>query len=143
MFQFDFLRVYNNIIIDVPPVILTHNLGSDAMAYHGQRVIFTCTVRDIVVGHPIVITWSSDDYIGIGGTNDVLQVRSNAPLGTTDKKMTTVVTLTNRTRNNGLRTVTVETQMKLTASATYPDANVSCRANGHEPASISFRKSDI
>ena len=122
-------------------MILTHNLGSDVMAYHGQRVIFTCTVRDIVVGHPIVITWSSDDYIGTGGTNDVLQVHSNAPLGTTDRKITTVLTLTNRTRNNG--TVTVETQMKLIASAMYPNSCVSYTPNGHEPVISRFRKSDI
>ena len=119
-------------------MILTHNLGSDAIAYHGQRVTFTCTV-DIIVGHGIVITWSSDDYIGTGG--DVLQVRSNARVGTTDRKMTTVVTLINRIQNN--RVVTVETQMQITASVVYPNSSVSCRPNGHEPASISFRKSGM
>jgi hypothetical protein len=48
-----------------PPVILTHNLGSDATAYSGQRVTFTCTVK-IVVDLGIVITWRTEDYIGRG-----------------------------------------------------------------------------
>ena len=45
--------------------------------------------------------------IGTGG--DVLQVRCNARVGTTVRRMTTVVTLTNRTRNNGM--IMVETQI--------------------------------
>ena len=53
-----------------PPVILTHNLGRDAIAYIGQRVTFTCTVN-IVVNRGIVITWRSEDYIG-RGRSDVL-----------------------------------------------------------------------
>ena len=113
---------------------LTHNLGSGAIAYHGQTMIFTCTVRDIVVGHPIVISLRSDDYIGTGG--DVLQVRSNAPLGTTHRKMTTVTTLTNRRiRNNR---VTVEIQMQITASEVYPTSSVSCRPNGVRPRMVTF-----
>ena len=54
-----------------PPVILTNNLGSGAMAYNGQTVKFMCMVK-IVVHRGIVVTWRSDDYIGIGRTDDVL-----------------------------------------------------------------------
>ena len=112
---------------------MTHDLGSDATAYDGQRVVFTCIV-DIVVGRDIVITWSSDDYIGTGG--DVLQVASNALVGFTVRKSTTVVTLTRRVRNN--RVITIETQMQITASEVYPTSSVSCRPNGVPPRTVIF-----
>jgi hypothetical protein len=110
-----------------PPVILTHNLGSDATAYSGQRVIFRCTVK-IVVDLGIVITWRSEDYIGRG---DVLQLTSGDPAGTTVNKLTTVVTLINSTRSSdGMGLTTVITELQLTADAMYANSHVSCMANG-------------
>jgi hypothetical protein len=76
----------------------------------------------------IVITWRSEDYIGTGG--DGLQLTSIDTVGTTStvNKSTTVVTLTNRTRNNGITTIV--TQLHLIADAMYPDFRVSCQPNG-------------
>jgi hypothetical protein len=111
-------------------VVLTHNLGSDAIAYDGERITFICTV-DIVMGHRVVITWRSVDYIGRGRRGDVLQLMSDAPVGTmdTDRRSTTVVTLTNRTqRGNG--TVTIVTELQLMASAMYANSRIGCMANG-------------
>jgi hypothetical protein len=119
-------------------VILTHNLGSGAVAYSGQKVTFTCTVN-IVVNHDIVITWRSEDYIGRG--HDVLQVTSKDPEGTTDHKLTTAVMLINRTQSNGM--VTIVTELQLIASAMYFSSQVGCKPNGHETVMIAFRKSDI
>jgi hypothetical protein len=119
-------------------VILTHNLGSRAIAYHGQAVTFMCTVN-IVVDRDIVITWRSEDYIGTGG--DGLQLTSIDPVGTTANKSTTVVTLTNRTRNNGITTIV--TQLELIASAMYPDSRVSCKPNGLVRVISTFGKSDV
>ena len=110
------------------PVILIDNLGSGAMAHDGQRVTFMCTIN-IVIGRAIVIAWRSDDYIGIGGTDDILQVASNAPLGTTVNKSTTVLTLISSNHSsNGL--LTVVTELQLVASASYPKSHLSCRVKG-------------
>ena len=107
-----------------PSVTLTHNLGRDAIAYSGQRVTFTCTVN-IVVNRGIVITWRSKDYIG----RNVLRVTSENPVDTTVNRSTTVVMLVNSTRNSdGL--LTVVTELQLVASASYPESQLSCRANG-------------
>jgi hypothetical protein len=125
-----------------PPVILTHNLGSGAMAYSGQRVTFRCTVN-LVVNRGIVITWRSEDYIGRGRRGDVLQITSDDPEGTTVNKLTTVATLISSTRSSdGLTTVI--TELQLTADAMYANSDVGCRANGREvqPIVITFRKSD-
>lgn len=109
-----------------PLVVLTHNLGDDAVAYKGQRVTFRCT---ITVGRHIVITWSSDDYIGTGGDN--LQLLSIDPEGqntTNTRNPTTIAFLINTTRIN--RVITVISELQLTASELYPTSNVSCGING-------------
>jgi hypothetical protein len=116
-------------------VILTHDLGSRAVAYHGQAVTFTCTVN-IVMDRDIVITWRSEHYIG-----DVLQLMSDAPVGTTVNQSTTVAILTKHTQSN--RIITIVTQLQLIASAMYPDSRVSCQPNGLVRVISTFGKSDV
>ena len=79
----------------VPHVTLTHNLGDDGVAYDRQRATFICM---IVAGQDIdiVITWSSDEYIGTGGI--VLQLTSADSVGSNKhnpRDPTTVVTMIN------------------------------------------------
>ena len=109
-----------------PLVILTHNLGDDAVAYKGQRVTFICM---ITAGRHIVITWSSDEYVGTGGDN--LQLLSIDPEGqntTNTRNPTTIAYLISITRSNGV--ITVVSELQLTASELYPTSNISCGING-------------
>jgi hypothetical protein len=120
-------------------VVLTHNLGSGAIAYHGQKVTLTCTVNIVtVVNRGIVITWRSGDYIGPG---DVLQVTSKDSVGSTVHKSTTAVTLISTTQSNGM--ITVVTELQLMASAMYPNSRVSCQPNGRVRVICTFGKSDV
>ena len=104
--------------------LISDLMGSDA--YHGQRITFKCTV--VVVDHDnnMVITWSSDDYIG---TRD-LQLRPADPMrhtATSPRHRTTVATLINSTHSNGV--VTAISELKLIASSRYRTSHVGCRAN--------------
>ena len=120
-------------------VVLTSNLTED-WAFHRQKVLLTCIA--VVEGNDTLITWSSRQYIGAGG--EVLQLLSTYSSGYTVRSRqnrATVATLVNTTRNN--RTVTTISELQLIASGLHPSSRVSCRANGHEPAIITFRKLDI
>jgi hypothetical protein len=126
------------VILDLAEnVSLTNDLKGN-IAYHGQRVTFLCT---IVADREILTTWRSPQYI----RGDVLQLLSTSEDGHTVNNLQnpdTVATLINSTRSNG--TVTVVTELQLTASAMYPISHVGCKANGREiqPVTIRFRKSD-
>ena len=121
--------MHNYTAVVVPGrVILAHNLGDSNVAYNTQRVTFICTI--IVKDRDLVITWSSDEYIGTGGL--VLQLTSADPPGFSvpnPRNPTTVATLLNTTRSSdGL--ITVTSSLQLVASAKYPTSSISCRANG-------------
>ena len=118
--------------------MLTHNLDDDAVAYNGQRVTFVCT---IVAGCDILITWKSDHYIRPRG--DVLQLTSNDTEGSTvnnTRNPTTVATLINTTQSSNGE-ITVVSELQLTASASYPNSRVSCRANGGRIHTVTFQTS--
>ena len=118
--------------------VLTSGLTGD-LAYHGQRVSFVCNT---VVTHDTIITWTSPHYIGRYGER--LQLLSTEQDGFTERSQrfpTTVAILVNTTRTN--ETVTILSKLQLIASGLYPSSRVSCRANGHEPAIIIFRKLNV
>ena len=124
-----------------PPVMLTHNLGDDAVAYNGQRVTFICTINIVAGRDNIIITWESAHYIGTGRGHN-LRLNSSDPESHTARNSqnpTTVATLINSTRNSN-RVITAVSELQLTASARYPTSTVSCRANGRRSI-ITFRKS--
>ena len=113
-----------------PDVTITHNLAGGNRAYNGQRLTFRC----IITGLDTVLTWRSDDYIGIGG--DVLQQASADQPGQTasnSRNPTTVSTLISTTRSGGVTTTISELQ--LTASSQFPISSVSCENNGGGPVS--------
>ena len=102
------------------------------VAYHGQRVRLLCT---IIANRDIIVTWRSLQYIGI----DVLQLLSTYRDGYTVRSQqhpSTVATLINTTRSNG--TVTVTTELQLTASAVHRISRASCRANGGRRHTVTF-----
>ena len=125
----------------VPCVTLTHNLGDNGVAYDRQRATFICM---IVAGQDIdiVITWSSDEYIGTGGI--VLQLTSADSVGSNKynpRIPTTVVTMINTTHSSD-GVITVTTSLQLVASVQYPTSTITCRANGHGPnATVAFQTS--
>ena len=116
--------------------MLTHNLVGGNRAYDRQVVTFRC----VIVGVDTVLNWMSDDYIGVGG--DVLQLASADPVGQTasnPRNPTTVATLVNTSRSNGVTTTVSELQF--TASSLFSTSNVSCRDNGQGPVNTTtFRK---
>ena len=122
----------------VPSVTLTHNLGDGGVAYNGQRATFMCI---IVAGQDLIITWSSDEYIGTGG---VLQLTSADPPGSITSSLQnppTKVTLRNTTRSSD-GTISVTSLLQLVASALYPTSSISCRASGHgHNATVAFQTS--
>lgn len=134
------IKFYNDATITgvAVNISLASNL-IERVAYHGQRVICICT---IFTRNDVVITWESAHYIGTEG--DDLQLISTDPEGsivTNLRNPTTVATLVNTTRSNGM--ITTISELQLTASLSHPTCDVSCRVTGHESASLTLRKSDI
>jgi hypothetical protein len=116
-------------------ISLTSDLTGN-VAYPGQRVTFLCHV---VANREILITWTSPQYIGTKGAD--LQLLSTSEDGHTMRSRQnrdTVATLLHTTRSNETVTVTVEAELKLTASAMYRNSHVSCRANGGPPRRVTF-----
>ena len=113
--------------------MVMHNLIGGNRAYDGQQVTFRC----VITGIDTVLTWRSDDYIGIGG--DVLQLASTDQPGRTDsnsRNPTTVATLISTTRNGGVTTTVSELQ--LMASSQFLNSTVSCGINGQGPFNTTF-----
>jgi hypothetical protein len=121
---------------------LSSNLNVGATAYDNQIVTFQCTIRG--TGDIVVLSWSSDDYIGPGGA--LLQVASFQDLGhTTNSPVNpnTVATLTSVTTDADTGVTEVVSRIRITASAQHPTSSVSCRLdNQGTPSTITFSKAD-
>lgn len=123
--------MYAGVAVDVSLAIV---------AYDEQRVSLICTTRaSRAHDHDLIINWRSSDYIGDRG--EILQLTSTDPVNHTEtsrRRSTTVATLLNTTRSNGV--VTVVSELQFIASAQYSTSHVSCKANGRGPTeTVTFR----
>ena len=98
---------------------LHSTLPSDNHTCPGEKVIFTCVVQGPV------LAWSSEEYIGSGGTR--------LEFGTVDKLMTnktaanrssTIATLLSINESGGV--TKMESQLEILVSAAYPISSVVC-----------------
>ena len=102
------------------------------LALPGQRVVFTCVIRDSTL-----LEWRSNEHIGING--DDIQIYS---VGSRDNVTSVTIPTTYATRVS----VTVEdgitvivSQLFITASEQFPTSSVTCRINHDGPRqTISF-----
>ena len=101
------------------------DLSEGSTAYHGQNIVFRCIIR----GSGTVLTWSSDDYIGVGG--HTLQFASVHRPGTTDSSLTvptTNATLISTSTDNGV--TVIESELHIRANVTHSTSFVTCQVNG-------------
>jgi hypothetical protein len=122
-------------------VELSSNLNVGATAYDNQLVTFECTVQ---ATGAIVLSWSSDDYVGPGGALlQVASVRGPGYTATSHTNPNTVATLTSVTTDTDTEVTEVVSHLHITASAQHPNSSVSCRLdNQGTPSTITFSKAD-
>ena len=113
-------------------------------SYPGQEIIFTCVIVTLVVGDPnnsgIQLAWSSDDYIGSGGTR--LELFSHESIGsqqTSPVIQSTVATLFNVSNKDGSQRV--ESQLRIYADQNKTNNTITCHEDTFRELnkSIKFR----
>ena len=120
---------------------LESNLNEGSIAYDAQNVTFRCTIR----GTGTILSWISDDYIGLGGV--VLQFASIDSPGLTvssSENPNTIATLINATTNANTGVTQIVSELHITASIQYSTAAISCRINSHGmPHTIIFSETNL
>ena len=114
-------------------MLLKSNLNEGSIANDAQNVTFRCTIR----GTGTILSWISDDYIGLGGV--VLQFASIDSPGlivSSSENPNTTATLINATTNANTGVTQIVSELHITASVQYPTSAVSCRINSHGRANI-------
>jgi hypothetical protein len=112
-------------------VVLNDTLFLGRYARPGQRVTFTCEVRDASV-----LEWYSEEYIGSGG--DVIEILSSGP-GNNQTRLggNTVATRVSVSTDSGITVII--SQLHIMTSEQIPTCLVMCAINGNGPReAISF-----
>ena len=91
-------------------------------AYDRETVVFTCRAEGNSLG------WSSDEYIGAGGSR--LEFVSIDPTGTTYRVGQTVATLTNISNANGL--TTLESLLQVSVQSAFQISSIRCHSLGSD-----------
>ena len=130
--------IHVNVGVSPPEVLLASNLTNGGVAYDGQVIMFRCRIIDSVV-----LTWSSDEYIGTEGT--VLQVSIAHEIGYSPPRTDvedTVAILTNKTQVNGINVI--DSELHIRTTLLRPTSSIICRKDGVGGAAntTSFRKGD-
>ena len=114
-------------------VTLNSTLIRGHLALPGQRVVFTCVIRNSTL-----LEWQSNDYIGINGDNIQIYSVGSRTLNVTSVTIpTTYATRVNVTVEDGVPVIV--SQLFITASEQFPTSSVTCRINGQGPQeTISF-----
>lgn len=115
---------------------MNNNLNDGNTAYDGQNITFRCTVRG--VGR--FLTWSSNEYIGLG---QELQLHRH---GQTEyaEFSNTVATLISTTTDDDTQVTEIVSDLNITVSLQYPSiSSVICQLNSHGTSKqTEFRKAD-
>ena len=117
-------------------VSLNSTLIHKHYALPGQRVVFTCQIRNSTI-----LEWYSDEYIGRGGD---LPIYSG---GTTNNVTSfnypsTYATRVSAAMENGITEIV--SQLFIIASEQFPTSSVTCRIDGRGPLrTISFNTTGI
>ena len=112
-----------------PPVSMNSTLFNGDFALSGQRLVFTCIIRDASI-----LEWESYDYIG----RSDIQIYSFSTGGRDN-----VSSISNPTvyalRVNSSEEDVIESQLFIIASEKFPISSVTCRIYGQGPQeTISF-----
>lgn len=116
-------------------VSLASNLNEENIAFDAQNIIFNCTIRGIGT----ILSWISDDYIGIGSAS--IQFSSDHNPGmikTSLANPTTTATLLNVTTDYITGVTEMVSELNITASSQYPLSSVSCQVNGSEVEALNI-----
>ena len=116
-------------------VLLTSNLANSGEAYDGQEIVFNCRVIDSVV-----LTWTSDEYIGTDGALLQVSIAHNIGYSPPTDIEGTVVTLINKSQVNGMNVI--DSELRIRATLLRPTSSVTCRKDGVGGAAntTAFRK---
>ena len=118
--------VFCHVVVELasPMVVsLTSTLNGRSMAYNGQEITFTCITRG-----SLIISWSSDDYIGRGLQLEFISVDQTQSSIQSTVNSNTIATLVNVHVENGI--VILESTLRIIVSSQFSSSSINCHHIG-------------